>query len=158
MAARKRNGKVKKSRKRTRARVPLSLPSDYRPSPDEEFMNPLQQEYFKQKLVGWREEILAESNQTIINLRQESGQAPDLGDRASIETGRLIELRSRDRERKLLSKIDAALQRIENGSYGYCEETGDPIGISRLEARPVATLTIDAQERHERMEKTYTDD
>ena len=158
MAARKRNGKFKKSSKKTRTRAPLSLPSDYRPSSDEEFMNPLQQEYFKQKLIGWREEILAESTQTIMNLREETGQAPDLGDRALIETGRLIELRSRDRERKLLSKIDAALQRIEDGSYGYCEETGDPIGLNRLEARPVATLTIDAQERHERMEKTYTDD
>ena len=121
-------------------------------------MNPLQQEYFKQKLIGWREEILAESTQTIMNLREQTGHAPDLGDRASIETGRLIELRSRDRERKLLSKIDAALQRIDDGSYGYCEETGDPISLNRLEARPVATLSIDAQERHERMEKTYTDD
>ena len=158
MAARKNNGKSAKVSKRVRKRKPVVVPTDYRPTVDEEFMNPVQQEYFKQKLIGWREEILAESSQTIMNLREEMGQAPDIGDRASIESGRLIELRSRDRERKLLSKIQAALQRIEDGSYGYCEETGDPIGLNRLEARPVATLTIDAQERHERMEKTYNDD
>ena len=121
-------------------------------------MNLFQREYFRKKLIGWRDEILAESSQTIMHLREETKHQPDSADRASIESGRLIELRSRDRERKLLAKIDAALQRIEDGSYGYCEETGDPISLSRLEARPVATLTIDAQERHERMEKTFTDD
>lgn len=158
MAARKKMGKRKGSSKRASKREPLVLPSDYRPSEAEDFMNPLQLEYFRQRLVEWRAEILAESSQTIMHLREDTGQEPDSGDRASIESGRLIELRTRDRERKLLAKIDSALQRIEDGSYGYCEETGDPIGLNRLEARPVATLAIDAQERHERMEKTYNDD
>ena len=121
-------------------------------------MNPVQLEYFRQKLLGWRREILADSSQTISNLREDTGQEADIGDRASTEAGRLIELRSRDRARKLLSKIDAALQRIEGGTYGYCEQTGEPIGLDRLEARPVATLSLAAQERHERMEKTYNDD
>ena len=121
-------------------------------------MNPLQREYFRQKLIEWREEILTESSQTIMNLRQETNQQPDLADRASVEASRLIELRSRDRARKLLTKIDAALRRIEDGSYGYCEETGDPISLSRLEARPVATLGIDAQKRHERLEKSFNDE
>ena len=158
MAARKRVGKRKGSPKRASKRAPLVLPSDYRPSKAEDFMNPLQREYFRQKLIAWRAEILAESSQTIMHLREDTSQEPDSADRASIESGRLIELRTRDRERKLLTKIDAALQRIEDGNYGYCEETGDPIGLNRLEARPVATLAIDAQERHERMEKTYNDD
>ena len=158
MAARKKNEKLKDSPKRASKPEPITLPSNYRPSEGENFMNPLQREYFRQKLIGWRDEILAESSQTIMHLREETNQQPDSADRASIESGRLIELRSRDRERKLLAKIDAALQRILDGSYGYCEETGDPISLSRLEARPVATLTIDAQERHERMEKTFTDD
>jgi len=158
MAARKKVGRLKGKAKRASKREPLVLPSDYRPSEAEDFMNPLQREYFRQKLATWRAEILAESSQTIMHLREETGQEPDSGDRASVESGRLIELRTRDRERKLLAKIDSALQRIEDGSYGYCEETGDPIGLNRLEARPVATLAIDAQERHERMEKTYNDD
>jgi len=158
MAARKKNEKLKDSPKRASKPEPITLPPNYRPSEGENFMNLLQREYFRQKLIGWRDEILAESSQTIMHLREETNQQPDSADRASIESGRLIELRSRDRERKLLAKIDAALQRILDGSYGYCEETGEPISLSRLEARPVATLTIDAQKRHERMEKTFTDD
>ena len=158
MDAQKKVAKRKGSPKRTSKPEPSVLPSNYRPSESEDFMNALQQEYFREKLVSWRGEILTESSQTIMHLRENTGQEPDSGDRASIESGRLIELRTRDRERKLLAKIDSALQRIEDGTYGYCEETGDPIGLNRLEARPVATLAIDAQERHERMEKTYNDD
>lgn len=138
--------------------TPYELPPDYRPSADEDFMNPKQREYFRRKLLHWRREILEETTQTILHLREQSCQEPDFADRASIESDRLIELRTRERERKLLSKIDSALRRIEDGSYGYCEETGDPINLSRLEARPVATLGIDAQERHERIEKTHRDD
>ncbi|MGD9616146.1 MAG: RNA polymerase-binding protein DksA [Alphaproteobacteria bacterium] len=134
------------------------LPSDYRPSDDEEFMNPLQVEYFRQKLLRWRAELLADSTGTLRHLQEESLLKPDLTDRASLETERAIELRTRDRERKLISKIDAALQRIDSGTYGFCEETDQPIGIRRLEARPIATLTIEAQERHERMERTYRDE
>jgi DnaK suppressor protein len=134
------------------------LPSDYRPSDDEEFMNPLQIEYFRQKLLRSRAELLADSTGTLRHLQEESLLKPDLTDRASLETERAIELRTRDRERKLISKIDAALQRIDTGTYGFCEETDQPIGIRRLEARPIATLTIEAQERHERMERTYRDE
>jgi DnaK suppressor protein len=134
------------------------LPPDYRPSDDEEFMNPLQIEYFRQKLLRWRAELLADSTDTLRHLQEESLLQPDLTDRASLETERAIELRTRDRERKLISKIDAALQRIDSGTYGFCEETDQPIGIRRLEARPIATLTIEAQERHERMERTYRDE
>jgi DnaK suppressor protein len=135
-----------------------TLAPDYRPSEDEEFMNPLQQEYFRQKLLRWRAELLAESTETLQHLKEESLLKPDLTDRASLETERSIELRTRDRERKLIAKIDAALQRIEEGTYGYCEETDEPIGIRRLEARPTATLSLEAQERHERMERTHRDD
>jgi DnaK suppressor protein len=134
------------------------LPPDYRPKDDEEFMNPLQVEYFRQKLLRWRAELLADSTGTLRHLQEESLLKPDLSDRASLETERAIELRTRDRERKLISKIDAALQRIDSGTYGFCEETDQPIGIRRLEARPIATLTIEAQERHERMERTYRDE
>jgi len=134
------------------------LPEDYRPSEDEEFMGPLQVEYFRQKLLRWRAELLADSAETLRNLQEESLLKPDLTDRASLETERSIELRTRDRERKLISKIDAALARLDSGTYGYCEETDEPIGIRRLEARPIATLTIEAQERHERMERTHRDD
>src|SRR4051794_1422254 len=140
-----------------RAMRPM-LPPDYRPSDDEEFMNPLQVEYFRQKLLRWRAELLADSTGTLRHLQEESLLKPDLTDRASLETERAIELRTRDRERKLISKIDAALQRIDTGTYGFCEETDQPIGIRRLEARPIATLTIEAQERHERMERTYRDE
>ena len=135
-----------------------SLPPGYRPSEDEEFMNPLQIEYFRQKLLRWRSELLTDSSGTLRNLKEESLLKPDLTDRASLETERAIELRTRDRERKLISKIDAALHRIDSGTYGYCEETEEPIGIRRLEARPIATLSIEAQERHERMERTHRDD
>lgn len=134
------------------------LPPDYRPSDDEEFMNPLQIEYFRLKLLRWRAELLSDSTDTLRHLKEESLLKPDLTDRASLETERAIELRTRDRERKLISKIDAALSRIDTGTYGYCEETDQPIGIRRLEARPIATLSIEAQERHERMERTYRDE
>ena len=135
-----------------------TLPEDYRPSDDEEFMNPLQVEYFRQKLLRWRSELLADSAETLRSLQEESLLKPDLTDRASLETERSIELRTRDRERKLISKIDSALARLDSGTYGYCEETDEPIGIRRLEARPIATLSIEAQERHERMERTHRDD
>jgi DnaK suppressor protein len=135
-----------------------SLPPGYHPSDDEEFMNPLQVEYFRQKLLQWRAQLLAESSDTLQHLKEESLLKPDLTDRASLETDRAIELRTRARERKLISKINAALHRIDDGTYGYCEETDEPIGIRRLEARPIATLSIEAQERHERMERTHRDD
>ena len=134
------------------------LPPDYQPRDAEEFMNPIMREYFRQRLLDWRADILRDSNSTLVNLQAESNHEPDIADRASRETDRAIELRTRDRERKLLSKIDAALSRIENGTYGYCEETDEPIGIRRLVARPIATLSLDAQERHERMERTHRDD
>lgn len=135
-----------------------TLPPDYRPSEDEEFMNPTQLEYFRQKLLRWRGELLAESTETLQHLKEESLSEPDVADRASLETERFTELRTRDRERKLISKIDAALLRIAEGRYGYCEETDEPIGLRRLEARPIATLSLEAQERHERMERTHRDD
>ena len=134
------------------------LSTDYHPSEDEEFMNPRQLEYFRQKLLRWRAELLAESSETLQHLKEESLLKPDITDRASLETERAIELRTRDRERKLIAKIDEALERIKDGSYGYCEETNEPIGLRRLEARPTATLSLDAQERHERMERTHRDD
>ena len=131
---------------------------DYRPSEDEEFMNPKQLEYFKQKLLTWKDEILRESRETVSHLQKETENHPDLADRASSETDRSLELRTRDRQRKLISKIDEALRRVEDGSYGYCEETGDPIGLARLDARPIATLSLEAQERHERRERVHRDD
>ena len=134
------------------------LPPDYVPSNDEEFMNPLQQEYFRQRLLRWRGELLRESSDTLESMQQENLAQPDLTDRASMETDRSLELRTRDRERKLIAKIDAALQRITDGTYGYCEDTGDPISLRRLEARPIATLSLEAQERHEREERTQRDD
>jgi DnaK suppressor protein len=134
------------------------LPADYRPSENEEFMGPLQVEYFRQKLLQWRAELLADSSETLRHLQEESLLKPDLTDRASLETERAIELRTRDRERKLISKIDQALGRLDSGTFGYCAETDEPIGIRRLEARPIATLSIEAQERHERMERTHRDD
>ncbi|MGC2202818.1 MAG: RNA polymerase-binding protein DksA [Stellaceae bacterium] len=135
-----------------------SLPPGYRPSDDEEFMNPLQVEYFRQKLLRWRAQLLAESTDALQHLKEESLLKPDLTDRASLETERSIQLRTRARERRLISKIEAALHRIDAGTYGYCEETDEPIGIRRLEARPIATLSIEAQERHERLERTHRDD
>ena len=130
----------------------------YRPTEKEPFMNERQKEYFRQKLAIWREDILKEAKDTLQHLQDENVNHPDLADRASSETDRAIELRARDRQRKLISKIDAALHRIEEGTYGYCEETGDPIALKRLEARPIATLSVEAQERHERRERVYRDD
>ncbi len=136
----------------------VTLAPDYRPSNKEEFMNPVMMEYFRQKLLAWRGELLTESNETLQHLQEGGIQEPDISDRASIEADRSLELRTRDRARKLIAKIDEALERIEQGSFGYCEETSEPISLSRLEARPIATLSIEAQERHERMEKTHRDD
>jgi len=132
--------------------------AEYRPTEDEPFMNERQVEYFKRKLQGWKEDILRESRETVTHLQAETENHPDLADRASSETDRALELRTRDRQRKLISKIDEALRRIEDGNYGYCEETGEPIGIARLEARPIATLSLEAQERHERRERVHRDD
>ncbi len=132
--------------------------SEYRPSDDEPFMNERQLEYFKQKLLNWKEEILRESRDTLSHLQTDTENHPDIADRASSETDRALELRTRDRQRKLISKIDEAIRRIEDNSYGYCEETGEPIGLARLEARPVATLSLEAQERHERRERVHRDD
>ncbi len=134
------------------------LPPDYRPSADEEYMNEMQIEYFRQKLLEWKKSLLAQSKDTLEELRQGGLNQPDELDRASMETDKALDLRTKDRARKLISKINDALKRIEDGTYGYCEETGEPIGVERLEARPVATLSIEAQERHERMEKTYSED
>jgi DnaK suppressor protein len=134
------------------------LPPDYRPSDDEEFMNPIQLEYFRQKLLRWRAELLAESSGTLRHLKDETLAHPDLSDRATVETDRSLELRTRDRGRKLVSKIDEALERIEDGTYGYCEVTAEPIGLRRLDARPIATLSLEAQERHERRERTHRED
>jgi DnaK suppressor protein len=130
----------------------------YRPTEKEPFMNERQKDYFRQKLAIWREDILKEAKDTLQHLQDENQNHPDLADRASSETDRAIELRARDRQRKLINKIDAALHRIDDGTYGYCEETGEPIGIKRLEARPIATLSVEAQERHERRERIYRDD
>ncbi len=132
--------------------------NDYRPNDGEAFMNTFQRTYFRDRLQVWREDILRESRGTIANLQEEQRQHPDVTDRASSEADRALELRTRDRQRKLVSKIDSALRRIEDGTYGYCEETGDPIGLSRLVARPIATLSIEAQERHERRERFYRDE
>lgn len=135
-----------------------SLPPDYRPSEDEPFMNDLMKLYFEAKLLAWKSELLRESEDTLDTLKESAAQEADIADRASSETDRALELRTRDRARKLIAKIDAALERIKDGSYGYCEETGEPIGVRRLEARPIATLSVEAQEKHERMEKTHRDD
>ncbi|MDP2358870.1 MAG: RNA polymerase-binding protein DksA [Beijerinckiaceae bacterium] len=135
-----------------------SIDSDYKPSETEEFMSERQRDYFRRKLLGWKEEILRESRETLTALQTESENHPDLADRAASETDRAIELRARDRQRKLIAKIDSALQRIEEGVYGFCEETGEPISLKRLDARPIATLSLEAQERHERRERVYRDD
>lgn len=131
---------------------------EYRPSDNEPFMNPRQREYFRAKLNAWKDDILRESRETLENLQEESQNHPDMADRASSESDRSLELRTRDRQRKLISKIDAALKRIDDGTYGFCEETGEPIGIARLDARPIATLSLEAQEMHERREKVYRDE
>ena len=138
--------------------MPRARVDDYRPTDSEEFMNERQRDYFRQKLLAWREEILREARETLQHLQDESQNHSDLADRASSETDRAIELRARDRQRKLIAKIDSALARIEDGTYGYCEETGEPISLKRLDARPIATLSIEAQERHERRERVYRDD
>src|SRR5664279_1524445 len=131
--------------------------AEYRPTEDETFMNPRQREYFRRKLETWREDILRESRETLDNLQEENQNHPDMADRASSESDRALELRTRDRQRKLISKIDSAMKRIEDGTYGYCEETGEPISLKRLDARPIATLSIEAQERHEKREKVERD-
>ncbi|MGE0741545.1 MAG: RNA polymerase-binding protein DksA [Hyphomonadaceae bacterium] len=135
-----------------------TMTKEYRPTDDEPFMNERQREYFRQKLNTWKDEILEESRSTIASLQQDTVAEADLADRATSETDRALELRTRDRQRKLIAKIDAALRRIEDGSYGYCEETGEPIALSRLDARPIATLSLEAQERHERRERVHRDD
>ncbi|MFC5069422.1 RNA polymerase-binding protein DksA [Flaviflagellibacter deserti] len=136
----------------------MTVLDDYRPTDDETFMNERQREYFRLKLLRWKDEILQESKETLEHLQDENQNHPDLVDRASSETDRAIELRARDRQRKLIAKIDAALKRLEDGSYGFCEETGEPISLKRLDARPIATLSVEAQERHERREKVYRDE
>lgn len=136
----------------------INLESGYRPSEDEPFMNDRQREYFRRKLIAWKDEIIRDAELTLTAMQSDTDAHPDLVDRASSEGDRAIELRARDRQRKLIAKIDAALARIEDGSYGYCEETGEPITLARLDARPIATLSIEAQERHERRERIYRDD
>ena len=143
------NGKIHK---------PAENGKHYRPTDKEPFMNEGQREYFRERLLAWKEDILKEARDTLQHLQDENQNHPDLADRASSETDRAIELRARDRQRKLIAKIEAALARIEDGTYGYCEETGEPISLRRLEARPIATLSLEAQERHERRERVYRDD
>lgn len=136
----------------------IALPEDYRPTDAEPFMNERQRAYFRRKLLGWKEDILRQTRETLQGLHEETLQHADLADRATSETDRALELRARDRQRKLIAKIDAALARIEDGSYGYCEETGEPIGLKRLDARPIATLSLEAQERHERRERVFREE
>jgi DnaK suppressor protein len=136
----------------------VHVPPDYRPSDREPFMNPMMREYFRRRLLSWRDELIGGSSLTLDHLRAGGLNEPDIADRASAESNQALELRTRDRARKLISKIDEALQRIEDGTYGYCYETHEPIGISRLEARPIATLSLEAQERHERLEKTHREE
>jgi DnaK suppressor protein len=136
----------------------IILPDNYRPSEDEPFMNERQRAYIRRKLLAWKEEIIHQTRETLQGLHEDSTQHADLADRATSETDRALELRARDRHRKLIAKIDAALARLEDGTYGYCEETGEPIGLRRLDARPIATLSLEAQERHERRERVYRDD
>jgi len=138
--------------------INITVPADYEPSDKEEFMNPTQLAYFQAKLLDWKSEIIRESKETLANLQEDNLKEPDVADRASSETDWSVELRTRDRQRKLVSKIDSALRRIEEGEYGYCEVSGEPISLRRLAARPVATMTVEAQERHERREKSHRDD
>lgn len=145
------------TKKKTPINEAIELPKGYKPSEKEAYMNPLHLEYFRQKLFAWKDELLNESRETLDHLKEENWQEPDVNDRASVETEASFELRTRDRYRKLLDKIEAALVRIENGEYGYCEDSGDEIGLKRLEARPIATLSIEAQERHENYERTHID-
>ena len=157
-AARKKSATARKKSVTARKKNSGSRVNQYRPSEGEAFMNDRMTEYFRGKLLQWRSDLLQESSETLVHLQESSSAEPDLADRASLETDRSLELRTRDRERKLLAKIDAALARIEDGTYGYCEETMEPIAIRRLEARPIATLSIEAQERHERMERTHREE
>jgi DnaK suppressor protein len=136
----------------------VTTSQNYKPSDEDEFMSPAMKRYFRSKLTGWREDLLEESSETLLHLQENTGTEADIADRASTETERSLELRTRDRARKLIAKIDEALERLEDGTYGFCEETAEPISLSRLEARPIATLSLEAQERHERMEKTHRDD
>lgn len=136
----------------------IVLPPDYRPSDDEPFMSERHRIYFRNKLLNWKEDIIRQTRETLAGLHEDSTQHADIADRATSETDRALELRARDRQRKLISKIDAALARIEDGTYGYCEDTGEPIGLKRLDARPIATLSLEAQERHERRERVYRED
>ena len=145
-------------KERSAMKAEVFLPDDYRPAEDEPFMNDRQQEYFRRKLIVWKQELLGQSAETLGNLTESARNVPDLADRASEETDRALELRTRDRQRKLIAKIDAALRRIDNDEYGYCEMTGEPISLKRLDARPIATMTLEAQERHERREKVHRDD
>jgi len=140
-----------------RMNLEVQIDAEYRPTEDEPFMCDRQKEYFRRKLIAWRESILDESRETLVHMQEETQNIPDLADRASAETDRALELRTRDRQRKLIAKIDAALRRIDEGTYGYCEETGEPISLKRLDARPIATLSLAAQERHERREKVHRD-
>jgi DnaK suppressor protein len=142
----------------TLVRHKVKLPEDYRPSEDEPFMNDRQRAYFRRKLLAWREEILRSTKETLQHLHDESEQHADIADRATSESERALELRARDRQRKLIAKIDSALIRLDEGTYGFCEETGEPIGLKRLDARPIATLSVEAQERHERRERVYRDE
>lgn len=135
-----------------------SVTDTYRPSEDEPFMNDRQKDYFRRKLLDWKQDIIRESQDTLTHLQEDDNHLPDIADRASSETEKALELRTRDRQRKLIAKIDAALRRIETGEYGYCEETGEPISLRRLDARPIATLSLEAQERHERDERVHRDD
>lgn len=144
--------------KGTEMKQEVFLPEDYRPAEDEPFMNERQLEYFRRKLLEWKEELLSDSRDTIEGLQDNTRNIPDVADRASEETDRALELRTRDRQRKLVAKIDSALRRIDEGEYGYCEVTGDPISLKRLDARPIATMSLEAQERHERREKVHRDD
>jgi DnaK suppressor protein len=152
------NGNGKPSASVKTAVALLAEQANYRPSEKEPFMDERQREYFRLKLLSWRDDILREARETLQHLQDENQNHPDLADRASSETDRAIELRARDRQRKLIAKIDAAIARIDDGSYGFCEETGEPIALKRLEARPIATLSVEAQERHERRERVYRDD
>ena len=150
---------VQKPKKQAVARSgPIILPAGYRPAETEPFMNERHKQYFRNKLVAWKEEIVRQNRETLHVLHEDTAQHADIADRATSETDRALELRARDRQRKLIAKIDAALARIEDGTYGYCEETGEPIGLKRLDARPIATLSLEAQERHERREKVFRED
>jgi DnaK suppressor protein len=140
---------------KTLTRANQKIPEDYRPTEDEPFMSNRQRAYFRRKLLAWRDEILRSTKETLQHLHEESAQHPDIADRASTETERAVELRARDRQRKLIAKIDAALTRLDDGTYGYCEETGEPVSLKRLDARPIASLSVEAQERHERRERFY---